>query len=93
MKEKKQIFGFRKLSVGLASVALATTILGVTGNKQVQAADADANAVSAESAEKTDKADQTYTTATKTVTFKDSNTGETVGSAQKVTGVYNKETQ
>lgn len=36
LSEKKQTFGFRKLSVGLASVALATTFL-VYGTQEVHA--------------------------------------------------------
>ncbi|CCI84784.1 hypothetical protein FC52_GL001783 [Lactobacillus pasteurii DSM 23907 = CRBIP 24.76] len=76
--------------MGLASVALATTILGVTGNKQVQAADTDANTVPAEGAEKTNKADQTYDVApTKTVKFMD---GSEEVDSQTITGVQIKGT-
>lgn len=75
MRQKKQVFSFRKLSVGLASVAIATTFFGLANSgTQVQAADgerttAEKNVVPEKGDEKTDKQDQTYKTATKTVDY------------------------
>lgn len=95
MRQKKQVFSFRKLSVGLASVAIATTFFGLANSDtQVQAADGERtteeeNVVSEKGDEKTDKQDQTYQTPTKTVDYQFE--GKSVGQ-QTISGVQKKGT-